>query len=154
MRSAVGAAIAAVGLVTQITGTFLPWLKSGSTTRDSYQVLSLRDLAGLDGVAGGVVTGVWVGLTPLAVLAIALHVVRFRRIAACAALLFGTIGGTVALVATVQGDSKGALVGISTTGPVVTLAGAVLTIVGAITVLTSTRRSAVMTSGGNRELPG
>ncbi|GAA3627644.1 hypothetical protein GCM10022267_12480 [Lentzea roselyniae] len=149
MRSAVGAAIAAVGLITSITGTFLPWLKSGSTTRDSYEVLSLRDLAGLDGVAGGVVTSVWVGLTPLAMIAVALYVVRFRRIAACVALLFGTIGGTVALLAAVQGDSKGALVGISIAGPVVTLAGAVLTIVGAITVLTSNRRSAVRTPGGN-----
>jgi hypothetical protein len=145
----VGAAIAAVGLITSITGTFLPWLKSGSTTRDSYEVLSLRDLAGLDGVAGGVVTSVWVGLTPLAMIAVALHVVRFRRIAACVGLLFGTIAGTVALVAAVQGDSKGALVGISIAGPVVTLAGAVLTIVGAITVLTSNRRSAVRTPGGN-----
>lgn len=144
-----GAAIAAVGLITSIAGTFLPWLKSGSTTRDSYEVLSLRDLAGLDGVAGGVVTAVWVGLTPLAMIAAALYVVRFRRFAACVGLLFGTIGGTVALLAAVQGDSKGALVGISITGPVVTLAGAVLTIVGAITVLTSTRRSAVRTPGGN-----
>lgn len=138
-----------MGLITSIAGTFLPWLKSGSTTRDSYEVLSLRDLAGLDGVAGGVVTAVWVGLTPLAMIAAALYVVRFRRFAACVGLLFGTIGGTVALLAAVQGDSKGALVGISITGPVVTLAGAVLTIVGAITVLTSTRRSAVRTPGGN-----
>ncbi|MCP2248528.1 hypothetical protein LX86_007306 [Lentzea aerocolonigenes] len=143
-----GAAIAAVGLITSITGTFLPWLKSGSTTRDSYEVLSLRSLAGLDGVAGSVVTGVWVSLTPLAMIAVALYVVRFRRFAACVGLLFGTISGTVALLATVQGDSKGALVGISIAGPVVTLAGAVLTIVGAITVLTSTRRSAVRTPGG------
>ncbi|MFI6094109.1 hypothetical protein ACIA8G_01045 [Lentzea sp. NPDC051213] len=149
MRSAVGAAIAAVGLITSVAGTFLPWLKSGSTTRDSYEVLSLRDLAGLDGVAGTVVTSVWVGLTPLGMIAVVLYVVRFRRFGACIGLLFGTICGTVALVATVQGDSKGALVGISIAGPVVTLTGAVLTIVGAITVLTSNRRSAVMTPGGN-----
>lgn len=144
-----GAAIAAVGLITSVTGTFLPWLKSGTTTRDSYEVLSLRDLAGLDGAAGSVVTSVWVGLTPLAMIAAVLYVVRFRRIAGCAGLLFGTIGGTAALLAAVQGDSKGALVGISIAGPAVTLAGAVLTIVGAITVLTSNRRSAVRTPGGN-----
>ncbi len=144
-----GAVIAAVGLITSIAGTFLPWLKSGMTTRDSYEVLSLRDLAGLDGVAGSVVTSVWVGLTPLAMIAAVLYVVRFPRIAACGGLLFGTISGTVALLAAVQGDSKGALVGISIAGPAATLAGAVLTIVGAITVLTSNRRSAVMTPGGN-----
>ncbi|HEX7305282.1 hypothetical protein [Lentzea sp.] len=149
MRSAVGAAIAAVGLVTSIAGTFLPWLKSGSTTRDSYEVLSLRGFAGLDGVAGTVVTAVWVGLTPLAMIAAALFVFRFSRFAACVGLLFGTISGTVALLATVQGDNKGSLVGISTAGPVTTLAGAVLTIAGAITVLTSSRRSAVRTPGGN-----
>jgi len=106
-------------------------------------------LAGLDGVAGTVVTSVWVGLMPLAMIAVVLYVVRFRRFGACIGLLFGTICGTVALVATVQGDSKGALVGISIAGPAVTLTGAVLTIVGAITVLTSNRRSAVITPGGN-----
>jgi hypothetical protein len=143
----VGAVITAVGLVTSIAGTFLPWLKSGSTTRDSYEVLSLRDLAGLDEVAGSVVTSVWVGLTPLAMIAVALYVVRFPRFAACVGILFGTISGTVALLATVQGDSKGSLVGISIAGPVTTLAGAVLTIVGAITVLTANRRSAVITGG-------
>ena len=41
-------------------------------------------------MAGGVVTSVWVGLTPLAMIAVALYVVRFRRIAACVALLFAT----------------------------------------------------------------
>ena len=147
MGAAIAAGIMAVGLVTSIAGTFLPWLKSGSTTRDSYEVLSLRDLAGLDGVAGSVVTSIWVGLTPLAMIAVALYVVRFRRFAACVGRLFGTISGTVALLATVQGDSKGALVGISSAGPITTLAGAVLTIVGAITVLTSYRRSAVITGG-------
>ncbi|GLZ31528.1 hypothetical protein Lesp02_37160 [Lentzea sp. NBRC 105346] len=148
MRTRLGAAIAAVGLITGVTGTFLPWLRSGSIHRDSYEVLSLRDFAGLNTGPGEVVTLIWVGITPLAVCALALWVVRFRRFAACIGLLFGTITGTVAALAVVQGGDTGSLIGISLSGPVVTLSGAVLAIVGAITVLTAKTRSAMSTPGG------
>ncbi|WP_158842102.1 hypothetical protein [Saccharothrix deserti] len=129
-------------------GTFLPWLRSGSVTRTSYEVLALRGFAGLDGVSGEVVRGVWVGLTPLAVCCVVLWAVRFRRIAACLALIFGTIAGTVAALAAVQGGNEAALVGISVIGPVVTLGGAVLGVAGAITVLTARTRTAISTPGG------
>jgi hypothetical protein len=143
-----GGAFAAVGLITGVTGTFLPWLRSGNVNRDSYEVLSLRDFAGLETGPGEVVTLIWVGITPLAVLAIALWVVRFRRFAACIGLIFGTITGTVAALAVVQGGDEGSLIGINSIGPAVTLSGAVLAIVGAVTVLTAKTRSAMSTPGG------
>ncbi|RKT55985.1 hypothetical protein [Saccharothrix australiensis] len=137
MRRTWGAGIGVVGLITAVVGAFLPWLRSGSVTRDSYEVLALRGFAGLDGLSGEVVRGVWVALTPLAVCCVVLWLVRLPRIASCAALLFGTIAGTVAALAAVQGGNEGSLVGINPTGPVVTLGGAVLGIAGAITVLTA-----------------
>ncbi|MEU5692247.1 hypothetical protein [Actinosynnema sp. NPDC020468] len=137
-----------IGSVTAGVGAFLPWLRSGSVNRSSYQVLALRDFAGLDGVTGELVRGIWIGLLPLAVLSVVLFMLRIRRIGACLALLFGTIAGTVAALAAVQGGDEGALVGISLTGPVVTLAGAVAVIVGAITVLTAGTRRAVSSPGG------
>ncbi len=143
-----GAVVAVVGLITAVAGTFLPWLRSGSVRRSSYEVLALRGLAGLDGVDGEVVRGIWVGLTPLAVCCTALWVLRFPRIAACLALLFGTIAGTVAALAAVQGGDEGSPVGISAVGPVVTLGGAVLGIAGAITVLTAKTRTAFSSPGG------
>ncbi|WP_433273060.1 hypothetical protein ACQPZF_18045 [Actinosynnema sp. CS-041913] len=126
-----------VGLITAVAGTFLPWLRSGTVTRDSYEVLALRGFAGLDGPSGEVIRGVWVGITPLAVCCVVLWLMRFHRFASFLALLFGTIAGTVAALAAVQGGNEGALVGISLTGPVVTLGGAVLGVAGAITVLTA-----------------
>ncbi|MFD1149657.1 hypothetical protein [Saccharothrix hoggarensis] len=143
-----GAVLGVIGLVTAVVGTFLPWLRSGTVTRTSYEVLALRGFAGLDGVSGEVVRGVWVGLTPLAVCCVILWSTRLQRFASWLALLFGTIGGTVAALAAVQGGSEGALVGISLTGPVVTLGGAVLAIAGAITVLTATTRTASSSPGG------
>lgn len=147
MRGTWGAVVGVVGLVTAVVGTFLPWLRSGSVTRDSYEVLALRGFAGLDTATGDVVRVVWVGLTPLAVCCAVLGLARLRRIAAWGALLFGTIAGTVAALAAVQGGNEGALVGISLTGPVVTLCGAVLGIAGAITVLTANTRTAISPGG-------
>ena len=147
-RTWTGAVVAVIGLVTAVVGFFLPWLRSGSVTRSSYEVLALRGFAGLDGVPGEVVRGAWVALTPLAVSCVVLWMLRFHRIAASLALVFGTIAGTVAALAVVQGGNEAALVGISLTGPVATLGGAVLGVAGAITVLTAKSRTAISTPGG------
>ncbi|ONI85055.1 hypothetical protein ALI22I_31960 [Saccharothrix sp. ALI-22-I] len=147
-RKWTGAVLGVIGLITAVVGTFLPWLRSGTVTRTSYEVLALRGFAGLNGVSGEIVRGVWVGLTPLAVCCVLLWAVRFHRFAACLALLFDTIVGTVAALAAVQGGNEAALVGISLIGPVVTLGGAVLGIAGAITVLTAKTRTAISTPGG------
>lgn len=111
-------------------------------------MLALRGFAGLEGVAGEVIRLFWVGLIPLAVLCVVLFVLRARRIAAFLTLAFGTITGTVAALACVQGGDESSLVGITTTGPVATLGGAVLGIVGAIAVLTAKTRTAVSSPGG------
>jgi hypothetical protein len=144
----IGATGATAGLITGVTGTFLPWLRSGKVDRDSYEVLALRHIVGLDDSLGNFIAAVWVGVTPLAVLCVLLLVGRFRRIGACCALIFGTITATVAALAAVQGGDGGSLVRISLTGPAVTLCGAVLAVAGAITVLTASNRRAISTSGG------
>lgn len=148
IRRRTGAVLGVIGLVTAVVGFFLPWLRSGTVTRSSYEVLALRGFAGLDGVPGEVARGAWVALTPLAVCCVVLWMAGFHRIGAWIALVFGTIAGTVAALVAVQGGNEAALVGISLTGPVATLGGAVLGVAGAITVLTAKSRTAISTPGG------
>ena len=143
-----GAGLGVIGLVTTVVGTFLPWLRSGSVTRDSYQVLALRGWAGLNNASGEIVRGIWVGMIPLVTLCVILFALGLRRFAACLAILFGTITGTVAALAAVQGGNEGSLVGISLIGPTVALGGAVLAVAGAITVLTASTRTVLRTPGG------
>jgi hypothetical protein len=67
-------------LITGVTGTFLPWLRSGKVDRDGYEVLALRHIVGVDDSLGNFIAAVWVGVTPLAVLCVLLLVGRFRRL--------------------------------------------------------------------------
>ncbi|GGP67375.1 hypothetical protein [Saccharothrix coeruleofusca] len=143
-----GSALAAVGLVTAVVGAFLPWLRSGTVSRSSYQVLAFRGFAGLDDTSGEVIRAIWVAVIPLAVCSVLLWALHLHRIAAIFVLLFGTMTGTVAALAAVQGGNEGALVGISLIGPVTTLGGAVLAVAGAITALTAPARAAIISPGG------
>lgn len=143
-----GAGLGVIGLVTTVVGTFLPWLRSGTATRDSYQVLALRGWAGLNNTSGEFVRGIWVGMIPLATLCVILFALGLRRFAGWLSILFGTITGTVAALAVVQGGNGASLVGISLIGPTVALSGAVLAVAGAITVLTASTRTVIRTPGG------
>ena len=143
-----GCGAGALGLITTVVGSFLPWLRSGTVNRDSYEVLALRGWAGLGNGYGEVIRVAWVSMTPVAVCCVLLFTFGLRRFAAWIGILFGTITGTVAALATVQGSNEGAMVGISLTGPAVALCGAVLAIAGAITVLTASARAATSKPGG------
>ncbi|MCP2163799.1 hypothetical protein [Goodfellowiella coeruleoviolacea] len=154
MRSVVawiGTGSGAAGLLLVVVGTFLPWLRSGSVLRDSYQAIgSVRGLTNLNAGVGALLTA-WIGIAPFAVLCVVLFTLGLRRTAAGLVVLFGTITGTTAGVAAVQGGDEGALIGITVAGPVVTLCGAVLAVVGAVAVLTATTRSAGRNPGGAQQ---
>jgi hypothetical protein len=131
-----GAGGAAVGLILVVLGTFLPWLRSGSVYRDSYQSLGvLREL----GFIGGLVN-VWVAMIPAAAIAIAVYAIGLRRSAAVVATILAIIMGTIAGAAAVQGGGEGGLIGIASTGPTVTLVGSVLALLGAVVVLVTQRK--------------
>jgi hypothetical protein len=133
-----GAGGAAIGLILVTLGTFLPWLRSGSVYRDSYQSLGvLREL----GFIGGLVN-VWVAMIPVAAMAIAVYAVGLRRSAAVVATVLAIIMGTIAGAAAVQGGGEGGLIGIASTGPTVTLVGAALALLGAVIVLVTQRKRA------------
>jgi hypothetical protein len=143
---------AGVGVVLIVTGTFLPWFRSGSTLRDSYQAIGLiRFYRLLDGSPVDLLLTVWVGLTPAITLCVVGYALGLRRTAAGISGVLAVLTGTVAAVAIVQVHDGGGLLGVAGTGPVVTLTGSVLVLIGAIGVF-ATRRgstsSTVTTTGG------
>jgi hypothetical protein len=130
----VGAGIAAGGLVVLVTGTFLPWLRSGTVLRDSFQAVgAVRELLDV-GVAGVLLAG-WPAVVPACAVCVALYALRLRRTSGVVCGILALAVGTAAGLASVQPGDAGSLVGVATTGPIVTLAGATLALAGAITVV-------------------
>ncbi|SHG07333.1 hypothetical protein SAMN05443575_1296 [Jatrophihabitans endophyticus] len=126
------------GLVALVVGTFLPWLRSGSATRNSYAAGgALRRILDPGGALGGALA-VW----PFVTLACA---------AAIALVLLGRIpaGAVVALLAACAAGSAGAValaaaprpyVRAAALGPAVTLAGAAVCLLGALACLLARHR--------------
>ena len=143
-----GAGLAGVGVVLVLIGTFLPWFRSGTTHRDSYQAIGLiRFYRLLDGSPLSLLLDVWVGLAPAITVCVVAYALGLRRTAACVAGVVAVLTGTVATVAIVQVDDGG-LLGVAGTGPAVTLTGSALVLLGAVGVLAGRRSSVVMTTGG------
>jgi hypothetical protein len=140
--------VAAVGVVVALTGTFLPWLRSGVVMRDSYQeAAALHVLVG--GTAGGLLT-VWPVVIPAWALCVALHALGLRQASAVLGCLLGVLTAAVAGVVLAQGARPGALIGPVTSGPSVTLVGAVLVLVGAVGVVAGSGNRGTATRGGLR----
>lgn len=139
-RLRLGAALGVLGIVVTITGTFLPWLVSGTVRRNSYAVAGLADRLLVEpGSAGAVAVGAWPYLGPLLLVPVVLAAFRWWRSSAVIALLGAALAGTVAGMAIGIGPSQ-ELVSLSLIGPVVVLLGVVLTVTGAVLVLTAGRR--------------
>ncbi|HEX9335494.1 MAG TPA: hypothetical protein VF892_06400 [Pseudonocardiaceae bacterium] len=145
-----GAGVATVGIAVLVTGTFLPWLRSGAVLRDSYQsVGALRGLvAGLNAQVGTLLAA-WSVVIPCCAVCVAGYALGLRRSAAVLGVLVSAIVGTAAGVVAVQGGATDAVVGPVTTGPVVTLVGATIVLAGAITVVICPRAVRLGTGGGS-----
>jgi hypothetical protein len=132
---------AAAGLLALVLGTFLSWSRSGTVYRDSYQSLGILKQLGFMGAfpALQVFLDIWLAVIPAVAVAIALYALGLRRTAAILAAILAILMGTVAGVAAVQGGGKNGLVGLATSGPAVTLTGAVVALLGAVTVLVTQR---------------
>jgi hypothetical protein len=140
--------IASTGLAVAVLGTFLPWFFSGSVERNSYQAVNLADRLDLlrDPFAGAALH-VWIGVPLLSCVCVALLVLGFRRTGATITTLLAISVGTVALLASVHASSGPGLVGISATGPVTTLTGASLALVGALGSFFAGRRTKIISEG-------
>jgi hypothetical protein len=129
-RNLIGRGLATLGAVTAILGTFLPWLRSGTRRRNSYEIFSLVDRLG---ISQSSVVGWGLRLWPivplLLVAAVTLH--WFPRpwiagvVATIAIVYVGGVAGAVELAPSTS------LIAVSY-GPWVTLAGAVILAAGAL----------------------
>ena len=123
--SRVPAVIAASGLVLLVVGTFLPWLRSGTVDRNSYQAAAVAGE-----FLGAPAFRLWLGVPLLGALCVALFVLGLARTAATVTALFATAAAVVAVLATVRTGGSSA-VSVSPSGPATTLIGAVIALTGA-----------------------
>jgi hypothetical protein len=132
-RRRIGAWIGCVGLALQVAGTFLPWLQSGSVVRNSYQTVGIaRRLTALgDGVLGAA-TAAWPAVGITATLCAVMYVIGARRTASVVTLLLAVVVGTGATLAMVLLPGSESTIRVIIVGPIVTLGGAVLALVGAL----------------------
>jgi hypothetical protein len=105
-----------------VVGTFLPWLKSGSAQRNSYQAGgAMRRLLDVHGLSGaGLTAWPFVGLACASVVVV--FAAGLPRAGAALGLLVGAAAGAVS-IGVLTADRAGFLQP-ANTGPVVTLIGA------------------------------
>ena len=114
-----------------VIGTFLPWLRSGRTSRNSYATDgAVRRLLDVDGLTAAALR-MWPFVSLLCAAAIAL--VLLGRVAAGAALAAVAALAAGPLASWALGAGSRGLLHAATTGPAVTLAGAILTLGGVLT---------------------
>jgi hypothetical protein len=129
-RNLIGRVAATVGALVAIIGTFLPWLRSGTRRRSSYEIFSLVDRLGFSrsSVVGWGLR-MWPIVPLLLVCAITLQWFSLKWITGSSALVAVIYAGGVA--AAVEFAPATSLIAVEY-GPWVTLAGVVILAAGAL----------------------
>ena len=144
-----GAALGGAGLVLVALGTFLPWVRSGAVLRNSCESISvIRTVGVIRDSPLDLVIDAWTMIVPVITVCVALYAFGLRRsaatIAGIVAIFCGTIGGGAAVVS--GGDETS--LGLTDTGPTVTLVGGILALLGVIGVFIGRRPRATTIAGG------
>jgi hypothetical protein len=126
--------VAGSGLLLVVTGSFLPWVVSGSVRRSSYAIVGLIDRLG---VAGDGVIGVLIRNWPLAGVLFMTPVLagclRWWRTAGVLGVLVGLTSGVLAFGVLLLTTGMGGLgVRLDPVGPAVMAAGAILVLLGGV----------------------
>ncbi len=146
-RILIGRVLAGVGALATIVGTFLPWVRSGTRRRTSYEIFSLVDRLGFSPsslVGWGL--RLWPVVPFLVVLAATLSWFPRRWVTGATALVAVVYVGGVA--AAVESAPSTSLISIEF-GPEVTLAGAA--VLAASAVLTAMGHHGGATTFPNRQ---
>lgn len=133
--------LSVAGLLTMAAGTFLPWFRSGTALRSSYQTAALADH--LDIVENPLVSGAltaWVAVPLLCAAGSALLILRLDRTAVSLIAITAVATGTVSVFAVVQAGDTAAMVSVTRAGPVTTALGTLVALAGAAMVIALGRR--------------
>lgn len=147
----ISAGIAAAGLLMISVGGFLRWVRSGTVSRDSFELAGVLDRHGqeVNGVLG-VVLSVWIVIPLGCTLCVAAYLLGRPRPAALLSIMISLIAGTAGVLAYVVGDDvSGPVVAVSA-GPVTTASGSGIALLGALGILFTTWRR---TPSATRALP-
>jgi hypothetical protein len=131
----VGLGVLLAGAIAVVVGTFLPWLRSGTVWRTSYEVWRSADRLGvIEGTGAELLQAAWF-LLPLGagclVVAVALDRARLSSAIAAVIGVLAVTGATVALLAPLPTGA----------GPVVTAVGGGIALGGASATLVARRRT-------------
>lgn len=130
------AVLTSAGLAVIVLGSFLPWSRSGNVPRNSYESAGLADhFALVDSDFLAVTLRAWIAIPALGALCVALLVVRLDRTAGALSLIVSTLAGTPAGILAVQASDPAGLVGIAPAGPITSLAGSIIALIGALGIL-------------------
>lgn len=144
------------GIVVLVVGTFLPWLRSGRISRNSYELagVGVRRLQAADWVEAPL--RAWPFLGPLWAVVLVLMILTRPRVAGWVAVVLSTVTGLVALgglFLVVRLDS--AMLSGVVIGPLLTAAGAVVVLAASVAILQrkslpgATNRLPNPSNGGN-----
>jgi hypothetical protein len=113
-----------VGLALVVAGAFLPWVRSGTSSRSSFALVRSADRLGVvdDGLGEAVLRG-WYLVPLLAAIVLVLIASHRPRVAAGAGLLLALVVAAVATVVLVAAPTTGP-------GPIVCVVGAAVTVAG------------------------
>ena len=133
-RILIGRAIASVGAVVAFAGTVLPWLRSGTRQRNSYEIFSLVDRLG---ISPSSLVGWGVRLWPVVplLLASAVTMLWFPRRWFTGSVVAVAVIYTGSVSAAVRSAPSTSLISIEA-GPLVTVVGAILLATGWVAGLT------------------
>lgn len=124
-----------VGTAVVVVGAFLPWVRSGTSSRSSFAMVRSADRLGIvDGGVGLLVLRAWYLVPLIAAAVVVLETIHRRRAAAVVGLALSAVVAAVAALVLVAAPDPGV-------GPVVAIAGAAMVLAGAVVALVDRRRS-------------
>ncbi|MQA63222.1 MAG: hypothetical protein GEU86_17410 [Actinophytocola sp.] len=116
-------------------GGFLPWVRSGTVSRDSFELAGVLDRHGHDGALLWVVLSVWIVVPLGCALCAATYLLGWPRLAALLSITISLFAGTVGVLAYVEGTNVSGTVVAVSAGPVTTSAGSGIAFLGGLGVL-------------------